>query len=232
MFNQESARPWSRRSVLAGVGAVCGAALVRSNGGLLADESDAKAQPPLRREDFYDAQGTFLVDKARKAYFEMLRKIHYPITPAVEKNVWIADFQLGDFPRVGMGGVVWVNRPDYDYFGLDIFLLPGQMIPEHRHAPTEKAKAKMESWQIRSGMVFTFGEGESTPSLLDHIPESQRPSVKSHHGTALHLHEVGHLNRTDAWHFMIAGPEGAWVTEYGMFQDMGALRFSNPKGGV
>jgi hypothetical protein len=28
---------------------------------------------------------------------------------------------------------------------------------------------------------------------------------------------------------MVAGPEGALVTEYGTFHDMDGLRFSNPK---
>lgn len=223
--------PWSRRSVLAGLGAAS-AALLKPSRMLAADAVEKKRPKTLQRSEFYDAEGKFLVEKGAEAYFELLRGMHYPVTPFVKKNIWVADFGLGDFPRVGMGGVVWVNRPDHNYFGLDILLLPNQMIPEHSHVATDKAKPKMESWQVRAGMIYTFGEGEPTAQLLDKIPESQRASVKSQHAAALNLHEVDHLNRVDAWHFMIAGDEGAWVTEYGMFQDAAAIRFSNPKGKV
>jgi hypothetical protein len=84
--------------------------------------------------------------------------------------MWILDFGLGDFAHVGMAGIFWLNRQDYNYFGHEIYLLPGQMIPEHSHHPTAKGAAKMESWQPRRGMIYTFGEGEPTPALLEKIP--------------------------------------------------------------
>jgi hypothetical protein len=217
--------------MLAGLGAAMGTLACRPTAAW-ADKKNRKKGNNVKRyerADFYDADGKFLVAKAGDAYFEMLRGMNYPVTPAVKQNAWIADFGLGDFPNAGMGGVIWINRPDYCYFGLDIFLLPGQMIPEHSHVATDKGKAKMESWQVRAGNVVTFGEGEPTPKYLDLIPESQRASAKSKHGEPLALHGVAHLNRIDAWHFMVAGPEGAWVTEYGMFQDGAGLRFTNPK---
>ena len=36
------------------------------------------------------------------------------------------------------------------------------------------------------------------------------------------------LNRETAKHFMLAGPEGAIVTEYATFHDNDGLRFTNP----
>ena len=86
-------------------------------------------------------------------------------------------------------------------------------------APREEAKVK----------TYTFGEGEPTPELFDKIPPSQRDIVKSRHCTPLGIDELADLNRLTAWHFMVAGPEGALVTEYGTFHDMDGLRFSNPK---
>ncbi len=209
------------------MGATLGTLMLRPR--LLAADSNLPKELTMQRSDFYDAQGNFLIAKARDAYYALLKRIHYPITPAVEKNIWIADFGLGDFPRVGMGGMIWINRQEHNYLGMDIFLLPGQMIPEHSHVATDKARPKMESWQVRSGSIWTFGEGEPTPELFAHIPESQLATVHSKHGVALGLHETADLNRVNAWHFMVAGPEGAWVTEYGQFQDGAALRFSNPK---
>lgn len=222
----------SRRSMLAGVGAACGTVLVGGNAMAEDVASGIKKLQSLGRDDFYNAAGEFQVAKGLDAYCQLLEAIHYPVTETVKKNMWVADFGLGDFPRVGMGGLVWLNRPDFNYFGLDILLLPNQMIPEHKHIATDKAKPKMESWHVRFGEIVTFGEGEPTPAFFDRVPESQRATCKSKHASVLRLHETDDLNRVEAWHFMVAGPEGALVTEYGLFQDPAALRFTNPKGKV
>lgn len=216
----------SRRSLLAGSAALGGALLAG------AGEALAAAKPAVKtytNADFYDAQGKFLPEKAVAAYHDMFRRFGSPISPRLAKDMWVLDFGLGDFARVGMAGIFWLNRQDYNYFGHEIYLLPGQMIPEHCHLPTAKGAAKMESWQPRHGMIYTFGEGKPTPELLDKIPPSQQSVVKSRHCRPLGIDEVGDLNRLEAWHFMVAGPEGALVTEYGTFHDMDGLRFSNPK---
>ena len=52
-------------------------------------------------------------------------------------------------------------------------------------------------------------KAEPTPALLMKIPASQREIVKSRHRQPLAIDEVADLNRRTAWHFMVAGPEGA-----------------------
>jgi len=223
-------RVWTRRSMLTGTMAAAGGALLAGSRVAGADAScGAPAVKTYTNADFYDGQGKFLVDKAREAYYDMFRRFGYPISDTLVKDMWILDFNLGDFARVGMAGILWLNRQDHNYFGHEIYLLPGQMIPEHSHVATAKGAAKMESWQPRRGMIYTCGEGDPTPELLEKIPPSQRDLVKSRHCRPLKIDEVGHLNRITAWHFMVAGPEGALVTEYGTFHDMDGLRFSNPK---
>ena len=227
----------SRRSILTGAAAAAGVALAGplsrraapAEGGCEAGRAKVKT---YRSGDFYDGQGEFLVDKARAAYYDMFRRFHYPVSEKLKKEMWILDFHLGDFAQVGMAGIFWLNRQDYGYFGHEIYLLPGQMIAEHCHVATDKGPAKMESWHPRRGMVYTFGEGEPTPELLDKIPESQRKLVKSKHCTPLALDELADLNRLTSWHFMVAGPEGALVTEYGTYHDMAGLKLSNPKAKV
>jgi hypothetical protein len=222
----------SRRSLLIGTAAATGAALaarVSSAAEPAAPCCEATAVKTYKSADFYGADGKFLADKAREAYFDMFRRFQYPISAKLKKEMWILDFGLEDFAHVGMAGIFWLNRQDYNYFGHEIYLLPGQMIPEHCHLATAKGEPKMESWQPRRGMIYTFGEGEPTPELLDKIPASQRELVKSRHCQPLGIDELGDLNRLTAWHFMVAGPEGALVTEYGTFHDMDGLRFSNPK---
>ncbi len=218
---------FTRRSILLGSTAAL-AAGVGSSATAAAPRDGAKVRT-YTNEDFYDDAGTFVEEKARAAYYDMFQRFGYPITDRLREEMWILDFGLDDFSRVGMAGIFWINRQDYNYFGHEIYLLPGQMIPEHNHLATDKGAAKMESWQPRQGMIYTFGEGEPTPELFDKIPPSQRDIVKSRHCTPLEIDELADLNRLTAWHFMVAGPEGALVTEYGTFHDMDGLRFSNPK---
>lgn len=219
-------RHWTRRSMLLGSAAAM-------TGGVGAAKAVAAEEKPAVKTytsaEFYGAGGVFLEDKARGAYHDMFRRFGYPISDRLKKEMWILDFGLGDFARVGMAGIFWLNRQDYNYFGHEIYLLPGQMIAEHKHLATAKGAAKMESWQPRHGMIYTFGEGEATPELLDKIPPSQRDLVNSRCCKPLGIDELADLNRLNAWHFMVAGPEGALVTEYGTFHDMDGLRFSNPK---
>jgi len=215
----------TRRSVLLGSTAVVAGEIGLAGSGAAAHQRTEVKN--YTNADFYTEDGTFLEDKARAAYYDMFRRFEYSISERLRKEMWILDFGLGDFAHVGMAGIFWLNRQDYNYFGHEIYLLPGQMIPEHKHLATDKGGPKMESWQPRHGMIYTFGEGEPTPAFLDKIPAGQRALIKSRNCRPLRIDEVGDLNRLTAWHFMVAGPEGALVTEYGTFHDMDGLRFSN-----
>jgi D-lyxose ketol-isomerase len=222
----------TRRAMISGTAAATGLALASRMSADAASAETACTAPAVKtysNAQFYDQGGKFLEEKAKEAYFDMFRRFGYPISEPLKKGLWTLDFGLGDFAHVGMAGIFWLNRQDFGYFGHEIYLLPGQMIPEHSHLGTDKGPAKMESWQPRRGMIYTFGEGEPTPELMVKVPESQRKVIKSVHCKPLGIDEVADLNLREAWHFMVAGPEGALVTEYGTFHDMAGLRFSNPK---
>ena len=183
----------------------------------------------LQNADFYEADGTLNNDKARGAYYDMMKRFGYPIAPRLEgEEFWAIDFGLGDFVNVGMAGIFWVNDPTYKYFGHEIYLLPGQMIVEHGHVQAGDVTAKMESWQVRHGMIYTFGEGEETIPCPIRTPASQADFITTKHVKAVNIGEVDALNRPEAMHFMIGGPEGAIVTEYATYHDNAALRFTNP----
>ena len=149
-----------------------------------------------------------------------------PFTDYLKNNMFISDFDLGDFENVGMAGVFWINDADNGYFGHEIYLLPNQMIVEHKHVPTSYA-AKMETWQIRNGWVYNFGTGEATPGAPAH-PESQKNYITVANFTKLHEGDIATLNEREAPHFLRAGDNGAIVTEYGTFHDGDGLRFTNP----
>ena len=191
-------RTVTRRSMIGGgVAAAAGAAIAGSLGGMpaLGQEQHPHAKvKTYTNADFYGADGTLLVEKARDAYYDMFQRFHYPISETLKKEMWILDFGLGDFAQVGMAGIFWLNRQDYNYFGHEIYLLPGQMIPEHCHQATAKGAAKMESWQPRKGMIHTFGEGDPTPGVDERIPPSHKECAKARNEKKLMPGELNNLD--------------------------------------
>ncbi|MCK5862134.1 MAG: hypothetical protein KAH38_06595 [Candidatus Hydrogenedentes bacterium] len=179
-------------------------------------------------DDFYKADGTFDVEKAKQAYYDMMDRFNYPIVDRLRgEEFWAVDFGMGKFTEVGMAGIFWVNNQKDNYFGHEIYLLPGQMIPEHKHVKTPDAGPKMEAWQSRHGWVYIYGEGDATPGVEEHVPPSHKECVVACNEQKLLPGEVGTLAGAEQWHWMLAGPDGAVVTEYATYHDGTALRFSN-----
>jgi hypothetical protein len=217
----------TRRAVLR---SVAGAGIALTAGEILVQSEASRRNPRMRNEDFYD-NGAFNKQKAFAAYYAMMQRFGYPI-PAVLRTdeLWTSDFAQHDFVNVGMAGIFWINNKEHGYFAHEIFLLPGQMIVEHRHTVSADGPPKMESWHVRHGQVHTFGEGEPTVDLPCRLPDSQlnADGITVRCCTTLQQGEIGTLNRLTAPHFMIAGPEGAIVAEYGTPHYDDALEFTNP----
>lgn len=192
------------------------------------EKAKMKKKGEIRNEDFYK-DGVFDDVKAKEAYYEMMRRFNYPIVERLKgEDFWTLDFNTGIFTEVGMAGIFWVNHLEYNYLGHEIYLLPGQMIPEHWHVKTDLAAAKVESWQLRYGAVTLWGEGEPTPGGEKRIPPSHRECAKARTEVILQPGEVGDLTGVTERHFMVAGPEGAIVSEYATYHDMDGLRFTHP----
>lgn len=176
--------------------------------------------------DYY-TDGVFNQDVAKKAFLDMFEHYGIPFTPFLEENFWVNDFGLGDFENTGMGGVFWINNSEHCYFGHEIYLLPGQMIAEHYHVPSAYP-AKHESWHVRNGWVYNFGIGEPTPNPPA-LPESQKEFITAQNFQIMRVGDISSLQVLESRHFLMAGDEGAVVTEYGTFHDNDGLRFTNPK---
>lgn len=183
-------------------------------------------QKKYTNADFYK-EGTFDQGAAKKAYLDMFDFYGVPFTPLMEKDIWFTDFGLGDFENVGMGGIFWINDQDYGYFAHAIYLLPGQMIPEHAHVKTADP-AKHESWMVNHGWIYNFSEiGEETPHAPA-VPATHGP-IKSKNFVKQVVGEVSRLKKLESFHFMMAGPEGAIVDEWACYHDNAGLRFTNEK---
>lgn len=177
-------------------------------------------------KDFYK-DNKLQKDVVLKAYEEMLAHYDIELSDFMRKNLWITDFELGDFENVGMAGFFWVNDAKNNYFAHEIYLLPGQMITEHKHVKTKFAP-KMESWVVKQGWIYNYSVGEETlngPKL----PECQKGYITAKNYVVQKPDEIIHLNELEAPHFMMAGPDGAIVFEFASYHDMDGLKFTNPK---
>ena len=151
--------------------AACGTAESKKTEQVMTQEK-ATYQKKYTNADFYK-DGKFDQEAAKEAFLDMFKFYGVPYTPLMEKDIWFTDFGLGDFENVGMGGIFWVNDSEYGYFAHAIYLLPGQMIPEHAHVKTA-FPAKHESWMVNHGWVYNFSEvGDETPNA---------PAVPASHG--------------------------------------------------
>ncbi len=192
-------------------------------------EETMKVNDPYTKKytnaDFYK-NGELDPEVALKAYLDMFEHYGVPYSDFLKENLWITDFNIGDFENVGMAGVFWVNDPEQNYFGHEIYLLPGQMIVEHKHVATEYP-AKFESWQMRHGWAYNYSIGDPTPNP-PRLPESQKGHITISHFQKQETDQVLHLAEPGSPHFLFAGPEGAIITEYANYHDGDGLRFTNP----
>ncbi|MCD8176929.1 MAG: hypothetical protein LUE98_05695 [Tannerellaceae bacterium] len=189
------------------------------------NKKEMKYSKKYTNADFYK-DGKFDEAVAFEAFKDMFEFYDVPFTDFMGKEMWVTDFGLGDFENVGMGGIFWVNDAEHNYFAHTIYLLPGQMIPEHAHVKTAYAP-KFETWMVTKGWAYNFSEiGEETPGGPT-IPASHG-DVKSKNYVVQHVGDIIHLKKEESFHFLLAGPEGAIVDEWASYHDGDGLRFTCP----
>ena len=170
------------------------------------NNKEMKYSKKYTNADFYK-DGKFDQKVAIEAMKDMFKFYDVPFTELMAKDMWVTDFGLGDFENVGMGGIFWINDAEHGYFAHAIYLLPGQMIPEHAHVKT-KFPAKHESWMVEKGWVYNFSViGDETPNAPA-IPASHG-AIKSKNFVVQNVGDVLRLKELESFHFMMAGPEGA-----------------------
>ncbi len=189
-------------------------------------KKEMKYSKKYTNADFY-TDGKFNEAVAVEAFKDMLKFYDVPFTDFMDKEFWAVDFGLGDFENVGMGGVFWVNDKEHGYFAHAIYLLPGQMIPEHAHLKTD-FPPKFETWMVTKGWAYNFSEiGDATPDAPA-IPASHG-AYKSKNCVIQNVGDIIHLKKEESYHFLMAGPEGAIVDEWACYHDGAGLTFTHPK---
>ena len=246
--NQES----TRRDVLKY--SVAGAAAAITSAGCANIGGAATLNPG--NAAFYGSDRAFSAKSAKDAYYAVMEAFGYPISDVLKTDeLWACDFLQRDFEKLGMAGIFWINAKgvygengakaysgdfkadNYGYLGHEIYLLPGQVLPEHRHiGGTEGYGPKMESWHVRYGEVDFFGEykGAGDEKPISEMAQKDRPWgygeswFKSKY-VAKRTAKAGQLytlEDPESWHFQRAGASGAIVSEYATYHNQ--VEFSKP----
>ena len=192
--------------------------------------ANAAAKPKLsfRNEEFYK-NGKFDAEAGKDAIIKLMRYHGYPVFKGLREQLWISDYGLGQFTKLGLAAIGFLNDLEGNYMVQDLYLLPNQMLPEHYHLKTDKAVPKMEGWTVRYGLSYVYGEGERTPKIHAVVPDFEKGNVTVWHETILEPGQSAKLNRATARHWQFAGPEGAIITEAATYHDNDAVRHSDPK---
>jgi D-lyxose ketol-isomerase len=220
----------SRRTLIKTAG--CGVGLAAATchpASSFASERDDTKMIQMENREFYADDGSFQVDKAKQGIVQLCKYHGYPIFPEFEKNLWVSDYGTGQFAKLGLAAYIFVNNVEDRYMLLDLFLLPGQMLPEHWHVEGEGNPAKREGWLVRWGKSHIVGIGER--NLCDEvvIPEchwggkvTTQHEVIATPGTFVPLAKVG------TRHWQYGGPQGAIVTEVANVHTSSAVRHTDP----
>ncbi|MGD0088639.1 MAG: hypothetical protein ABSE73_01850 [Planctomycetota bacterium] len=193
-----------------------------------ASAEEKKEMPKFENSFFYGADGKFLLDKAKEALAALMKYHGYPVFPGAAEKLWISDYGTGQYTKLGLAANMFVNNEQDRYMLMDIYLLPGQMLPEHWHIATDKNPAKLEGWLVRHGLSHIVGIGEDNLSKDIVIPKCHCG------GTVTVKHEVAAtpgtfvpLAKVESRHWQFAGPEGAIITESANVHDNTGVRHSD-----
>jgi len=201
------------------------------------DEPVGKHEPckesiAFNNEDFYDAEGNFIEDKAKDAIISLMRFHDYPVYEGVKEKLWVSDYGTGKFTELGLAAHLFMNNEQDKYMLMDMFLLPNQMLPEHWHIDAGELPAKREGWLIRHGKSYVVGIGEDN---LAEFPEVTIPGVHMNGDvTTKHivLANAGMfipLAEVYTRHWQFGGPEGAIITEVANVHSNAHVRHSDEK---
>jgi D-lyxose ketol-isomerase len=177
----------------------------------------------------YDASGKFDQEAAKRVYLDFLKRSDYPVNDTIAQKLYVTDFGLGRFTEAGLGVIVWWGDEKYNYSGLDAFLLPGQIIPEHWHVKVKDVPEKMEAWLVRSGEIYAYAEGAPTANIKARLAPADATNVTVKCEHILRVGDITGISHPLEKHWMQAGPQGAVFTEFSTYHTGEAVKFTDPR---
>ena len=144
-----------------------------------------------------------------EAALEYYEKAHIILTEEEKARLEAADFGLGDWRKVGLQLLVYINTERV--CAKEMVLLPGQTCPEHWHVGDETGPGKEETFRCRYGKVYLYVDG---PGKKEDAQAVIPPSdVTVFHQIVLHPGEQ-HTIMPGTKHWFQSGPEGAVISEF------------------
>ncbi|MEE8451695.1 MAG: hypothetical protein V3R99_07260 [Thermoguttaceae bacterium] len=215
----------NRRAALKAAGAASiGLAMTATS----AVATEAKKGIAFNNADFYGTDGKFDVEKGKDAILALCKYHGYPIFPGLRENLWVSDYDTGQFTKLGLAAHMFMNNEEDRYMLMDLFLLPGQMLPEHWHLDGETNPAKREGWLVRWGLSHIVGIGEPNLSKEIVIPKCHMGGkVTTEHETIATPGTFVPLAKVKTRHWQYGGPEGAIITEVANVHTDSAVRHSD-----
>ena len=147
----------------------------------------------------------------RKKVMEYFDRASIAMTENEKKEIEIADFGLNDIENVGLQLVIYINTDRV--CAKEMVLLPGQVCPEHRHAPFDSYPGKEETFRCRYGTVYLYVEGAPTENSVIQPPENGKEYYTVFHEIKLKPGEQ-YTIPINTRHWFAAGKEGAVVSEF------------------
>lgn len=149
--------------------------------------------------------------KAKKQFVTALEKAEIVLTDEEKEAVEIADFGLGRRKEFGLQLITYVNTDRV--CAKEMYLLPFQICPEHRHPNDGELPGKEETFRCRAGVVYLYVEGPQSSPILGKIPEDKQDCFTVKHEIVLRPGEQYTL-MPDTLHWFQAGSEGAIISEF------------------
>jgi len=219
-----------RRSMLKAAGSLAGLAAV--GGSAMADQTcpakTSKSTIEFKNADFYK-DGKFDEEKAKDAVIALCKFHGYPVFPGMREKLFVSDYGLGQYTKVGLAAYMFCNEVEDRYMLMDIYLLPGQMLPEHWHVDAEGNPAKREGWLVRWGKSHIVGIGDPNLTQDVAVPKIHwEGKVTTEHQTVATPGVFVKLAKVGTRHWQYAGPEGAIITEVANVHTNSGVRHSDP----
>jgi len=218
----------SRRSMLKATG-LAGVGMAALGSSAQAKDDCAKKKAiAFKNEQFY-TDGKFDVEKGKDGIIALCKYHGYPIFPELREGLWVSDYGTGQFTKLGLAAYLFINNEKDRYMLMDLFLLPGQMLPEHWHLAGEDNPPKREGWLVRYGLSHIVGIGEPNLSKEVVVPKCHMGGkTTTEHEVIAKPGMFVPLAKVLTRHWQFAGPEGAIITEVANVHTNPAVRHSDP----
>lgn len=184
----------------------------------------------FRNKDVY-TDGQFDVEKGKDAIMALCERLGYHVFPELRDGLWVSDYGTGQFSKLGLAAYQFANQHEGGAFMLmELFLMPGQMLPEHWHLEGDHGITKNEGWVIRWGKSYIGGVGEN--NMAD-FPQIKIPkchcngTTSTHHVVEAKPGSFTPLAKVGTRHWQFAGPEGAILSEVANLHTGTAVRHSD-----